>query len=159
MYRTFRPCDQINVLNVQLVNCFRSIHLWMAEYCLQLNPGKTQILLIAPTNILEQLSIRGAQLSNGTCIRFVSTTKDLGIRIDEHLTFEPQIMSLKKDCFRLIRNIIKRRSLFSQNQLKLIVNSIIVCKLDYCNALYYGISDGLIHQLQLIYRMLRQKQL
>ena len=40
--------------------------------------------------------------------------------------------------------------MFSQTQLKLLVNSIIVCKLDYCNALYCGISDSLIQQLQLI---------
>ena len=59
-------------------------------------------------------------------------------------------MSLKKDCFRLIRNVVNRRFLFSKSQLKLIVNSIIVCKLDYCNALYFGISDFLINQLQLI---------
>ena len=122
----------------------------MVEYCLQLNPGKTQILLVAPVRILKQISIRGVQLSNGTCVRFISTTKDLGIRIDEHLTFEPQVMALKKDCFRLIRNVIKRRFLFNQTQLKLIINSIIVCKLDYCNALYCGISDCLIQQLQLI---------
>ena len=59
-------------------------------------------------------------------------------------------MSLKKHCFRLLRNVIGRKYLFSKAQLKLIINSIIVCKLDYCNALYYGISDNLIHQLQLV---------
>ena len=47
-------------------------------------------------------------------------------------------------------HVVKRRFLFSKDQLKLIVNSIIVCKLDYCNALYYGINDYLINQLQLV---------
>ena len=150
VYKTFKPYDQITLLNIQLVNCFRNIQNWMVDYCLQLNPGKTQILLIGPNSVLKQISIRGVQLSIDTCIRFVNVTKDLGVKIDEHLTFEPQIMSLKKDCFRLIRNVVKRRSLFSTSQLKLIVNSIIVCKLDYCNSLYHGISDSLIQQLQLI---------
>ena len=150
VYKTFKPCDQINTLNIQVVNCFRVIQQWMIDYCLQLNPGKTQILLIAPANVLKQVSIRGLQLSSSTCIRFVSMAKDLGIKMDEHLTFEHQIKSLKKDCFRLIRNVVKRRFLFSKDQLKLIVNSIIVCKLDYCNALYYGINEYLINQLQLV---------
>ena len=85
-----------------------------------------------------------------TCLRFVSSTKDLGILIDQHLSFDSHVVNLKKDTFRLIRNVVKRRFLFSATQLKLIVNSIIICKLDYCNALYYGINDNLIHQLQLI---------
>ena len=79
-----------------------------------------------------------------------SKRMNLGVQIDHHLSFEPQIMSLKKHCFRLLRNVIGRKYLFSKAQLKLIINSIIVCKLDYCNALYYGISDNLIHQLQLV---------
>lgn len=150
VYKTFKPCDQVNVLGIQIVNCARTIQHWMVEYCLQLNPGKTQILIIASPQVLNQLSIGGVKLSNDTCIRFVSTAKNLGVQIDHHLSFEPQIMSLKKHCFRLLRNVIGRKYLFSKAQLKLIINSIIVCKLDYCNALYYGISDNLIHQLQLV---------
>ena len=70
--------------------------------------------------------------------------------MDQRLSFEPQILSLKRDCFRLLRNIIKRRHLFNKEQLKLIVNSIIVCKLDHCNSLYYGVNKYLLNQLQLI---------
>ena len=40
--------------------------------------------------------------------------------------------------------MLSRKYLFSKAQLKLIVNS----KLNYCNSLYFGISDYLIHQLQ-----------
>ena len=41
VYKTFKPCDQVNVLGIQIVNCARTIQHWMVEYCLQLNPGKT----------------------------------------------------------------------------------------------------------------------
>ena len=34
--------------------------------------------------------------------------------------------------------------------MKMVVNSIVACRLDYCNALYFGISEHLINQLQLI---------
>ena len=59
-------------------------------------------------------------------------------------------MGLKKDCFRLLRQIKKVKPFFSQKQLKLIVNSLVVCKLDYCNALFYGINESLLDELQLI---------
>ena len=64
--------------------------------------------------------------------------------------YDSQIPKLKRYCFRLLRNVVKRRYLFNNEQLKLIVNSIIVCKLDYCNSLYYGVNKYLLNQLQLI---------
>ncbi len=150
VYKMFKPSEQVAVLNIHIVNCFKTIQKWMIDYCLQLNPGKTQIMLIAPKNILKEVIIRGVLFHDATCVRFISSTKDLGIKIDEHLSFEPQVLSLKKDCFRLIRNVVRRRYLFSLEQMKLMVNAIIVCKLDYCNSLYFGISDYLLNQLQLI---------
>ena len=70
--------------------------------------------------------------------------------IDESLSFQKQVMDLKKDCFRILRLIRKVKPFFSQNQLKLIVNSLVVCKLDYCNGLYYGLNESLLDELQLI---------
>ena len=59
-------------------------------------------------------------------------------------------MKLKKQCFRTLRNICKIRFLLTQAQLKIIINSLVVSCLDYCNALFYGISERLLHQLQVI---------
>ena len=59
-------------------------------------------------------------------------------------------MDTKKKYFRTLRTIKKVRFLLTQNQLKTIVNSLVVSCLDYCNGLYYGIREELLHQLQLI---------
>jgi len=150
VYKSFKPYDIVDILNIQIINCFKIIETWMIDYCLHLNPGKTQILLVAPKNILKEINIQGILFHDNTCIRFINSTKDLGILLDHRLSFEPQILNLKRDCFRLLRNIVKRRYLFNNEQLKLIVNSIIVCKLDYCNSLYYGVNKYLLSQLQLI---------
>ena len=42
------------------------------------------------------------------------------------------------------------RFIFTEDQLKTIVNSIIVCKLDYGNGLFYGIDEKLLDDLQRI---------
>ena len=70
--------------------------------------------------------------------------------MDSSLSMEKQIMELKKKSFRTLRNISKIRFLLSQKQLKIIVNSLVVSCLDYCNGLYYGITQNLLRQLQLI---------
>ena len=70
--------------------------------------------------------------------------------MDNLLTFEKQIVLLKKKSFNMLRKISKIRCLLSEDDLKIVVNSLVVSCLDYCNAIYYGINGNLIHQLQLI---------
>lgn len=150
IYRSFKPCEQALAVNVRVINCFLDIQKWMEDYMLQLNPSKTKIMVLGHQNILKEIKIHGVQLTRLNCIRFVSVSKNLGIHIDQHLTFKDHIMALKKDSFRILRNICKRRFLFSEEQLKILVNSLVVCKLDYCNSLYFGINEKYLDELQRI---------
>ena len=86
----------------------------------------------------------------GTTVRFASCVKNLGVQMDNQLTFEQQVVHLKQNCFRTLRNICKIRFLLTRSQLKTIVNSLVVSCLDYCNCLYFGIAERLTNQLQLI---------
>ena len=70
--------------------------------------------------------------------------------MDSRLSMENQVVQLKKRCFHTIRNICKIRFLLSEDQLKIVVNSLVVSCLDYCNSLYFGITEKLLYQLQLI---------
>ena len=143
VYKCFKPCDEAKILNIQITNCFKVIHDWMTDYCLQLNPSKTQAIIVAPSSVLNQLNIGGIILPGNVCVRFKSNVRNLGITLDSNLSFEPHISALKKDCFCLIRNVVKKRFIFSTEHIKLIDNSIIVCRLDYCNAFFYGVNDQL----------------
>ena len=122
----------------------------MTEFCLQLNPSKTEIMVVGPQRVLNKISLHGIQLQDDVCIRFKSSTKSLGILLDETLSFKNHVIKLKQDCFRLIRNISKMRFIFTRDQLKTIVNSLIVCKLDYCNGLFTGIDEKWVKELQRI---------
>ena len=115
-----------------------------------MNDSKTQFIVCGPSKVLKEIQIHGINIDSGTTIRFISTVKNLGILMDDHLSFEDQTVKLKKKCFRTLRNITKIRFLLTTNQLKMIVNSIVVSCLDYCNAVFYGISERLILQLQQI---------
>lgn len=42
------------------------------------------------------------------------------------------------------------RFIFTEDQLKTIVNSLVVCKLDYCNGLFFGIDGKWVKELQRI---------
>ena len=117
----------------------------MTRFCLQLNTSKTQIIVFGPPDIIGNIKILGTNLENDINIRFHSSVKNLGIKMDTTLSMEKQVMEIKKKSFRTLRTIQKVRFLLTQDQLKTIVNSLVVSCIDYCNALYFGIREDLIH--------------
>ena len=147
--KSFKPNEQLSLLAIQLHNCFNTIKSWMSDYYLKMNDSKTQIIIFGPSKVLGDIKIHGLN-TTGTAIRFVSTVKNLGIMMDSHLTFEKQVVNLKKKCFHTLRNLAKIRFLLTQDQLKVIVNSLVVSCLDYCNCIFYGIAEKLLCQIQLI---------
>ena len=148
--KAFLVSSQSTVLTYDIDKCFSKIKLWVSQYYLQMNDSKTNIIVFGSSKILNQVHINGVNLMSGANIRFISTVKNLGIYMDAHLTLSKQVVELKKKSFKMIRNICKIRFLLSPAQLKIIVNSLVVSCLDYCNGIYYGISEKLLRQLQLI---------
>ena len=148
--KSFEPSEQCKVLSVQINQCFSAIKRWMDKFFLQMNAGKTQMIVVGTSNILKMIEIQGTSFSLGTTVRFISTVKNLGIYMDNKLSFDSHMIELKKRCFRTLRNIRKIRFLLTKDQLKTVVNSLVVSCLDYCNGLFYGTSQKLLHQLQLI---------
>lgn len=150
IFKKFNGKSQTTVLINELSHCFKNIQRWMNRFYLKLNATKTQIIVFGPPNVLQQININGTQLTDGTLVRFVSTVKNLGVRMDESLTMEKHVRHLKSKCFQTIRKICKVRFLLTQDQLKTVVNSLVVTCLDYCNGLFYGINENALNQLQLI---------
>ena len=148
--KAFNPSLQGFVLTYDVENCFLLIKSWMKKYYLQMNNSKTEIIIFGAPRVLKNISIHGVNIANETTIRFVSSVKNLGMYFDSGLTLGKQIIELKKKCFYTLRNINKIRFLLSYEQRKVIVNSLVVSCLDYCNGLYFGISQKLMNQLQIL---------
>ena len=85
VYKTFKSCDQVDILCMKAVNCCKTIRGWMLDFHLQLNPGKTKIIVFAPPKILNEISIHCIHLTNTVCVRFVSIVKSLGVYFDQNL--------------------------------------------------------------------------
>ena len=148
--KSFKPSAQGVLLTDELNNCFLETKRWMNRFYLQMNDLKTQIIVFGSSKVLNQIQISGVNFDNGTSVRFINTVKNLGFHMDSSLTLQPQMVELKKKCFRMLRNICKIRYLLNEDQLKKVVNSLVVSCLDYCNGLYYGATDRVLGQLQLI---------
>ena len=84
---SFSPSDQFTVLTTHVNHCFDVIRSWMLQYYLQLNESKTQIIVFESNKTLQSVVINGVNLLSGTTIRFVSVVKNLGVQMDNKLTF------------------------------------------------------------------------
>ena len=148
--KVFSPAKQLEILTIQILDCFDAIKKWMDHYYLTLNDTKTQIIVFGPSKVLQQVVIHGVRLTSATNIRFVPVVKNLGVQMDNRLTFEKQVTSVKKKAFHTIRNVRKIKYLLNDDQMKVIINSMVISCIDYCNSLYFGIAERLLKQLQMI---------
>ena len=76
--------------------------------------------------------------------------KNLGFRLDSCLTPKYQLKQLKQSCFHKLKHIAKMKNFLTESQLSMLVNAVILLKIDYCNSLYYGCQSSVIRQLQSI---------
>ncbi len=75
---------------------------------------------------------------------------NLGVIIDSNLNFQKHISSISKTAFYHLRNISKVRSFISLSDAEKLVHAFISSRLDYCNALFAGVTKQALNKLQLI---------
>ena len=78
---------QVKALCDDIQNLILHIGTWMNEHFLCLNASKTKILVLAPPSIQSEIMIRGVFINN-VCIRFVESAKNLGVILDNVLSFK-----------------------------------------------------------------------
>ena len=152
LYIAFKPIENLNSLKTQISNCLKEIKSWMSRNFLQVNESKTELLLIG--NIIHESS-----LHENFCIDFDGTdvycseegfVKSLGINLDVGLTLENHITDVCKQCFSQLKNL-GRTGRYLNSEIKLmLIKTLILSKVDYCNAIYANISTRLIKKLQSI---------
>ena len=87
--------SEYSVMVNRLPDIFQQINQWMTDHFLQLNPGKTEIIVFGPPKVLSKLNIKGCFINADVCVRFKSTVKNLGFKLDSTLKFGEQIKALK----------------------------------------------------------------
>ena len=147
LMKCFLPLLQVKALEGDVNRCFNMIAKWMSDYFLCLNPSKTKIIIVMPPTLKESIIIKWTFINND-CIRFVTSAKNLGVILDDVLSFEPQVTKVVQSCFCTIKKLSKIKSFLSNEHLRTLVSACILSKLDYCNSLYYGINSSIVNKLQ-----------
>ncbi len=82
--------------------------------------------------------------------QFHHPVKNLGVMIDDQLPFSDNIAKTARSCRFALFNIKKIRPFLSEHATQLLVQALVLSRLDYCNALLAGLPASSIKPLQLI---------
>ncbi|KAI4875089.1 hypothetical protein NFI96_025166, partial [Prochilodus magdalenae] len=139
-YRHYQVCNRISA-------CLTDISSWMTAHHLKLNPSKTELLFIPSTTGPHcDLAIS----FGNSLIAPTEDARSLGVILDGQLSFSAHIANLTRSCRFLLYNIRRIRPFLSQEATQLLVQSLVISRLDYCNSLLAGLPLRAIRPLQLV---------
>ncbi len=145
LYLSFYPDDP--TIAARISACLTDISCWMKDHHLQLNLANTE-LLVVPSNPLFHHNFT-IQLDT-SIITPSKTARNLGVVIDDQLTFTEHIAKTTRSCRFALFNIKRIRPFLSEHASQLLVQALVLSRLAYCNTLLAGLPASSIKPLQLI---------
>ncbi|KAK3545757.1 hypothetical protein QTP70_011417 [Hemibagrus guttatus] len=119
----------------------------MTAHQLKLNPSKTELLIIpGDPSPAQDLAI---SLSN-SMISPTASARNLGVTMGNQLSFSSHVTNVTRSCRFLLYNIRRIRPFLSTQATQVLVQSLVISRLDYCNSLLAGLPLNAIRPLQMI---------
>ena len=147
IYLAFKPLDA-DFTKARIENLIRDIKAWMVRNMLKLNDEKTEFLLIFSRYRAE---VQFSPISVGGDLIYPSkSVKNLGVIFDSTMEFHKHVNSLTSTCFNQLHDLSKIRRFVTEGAAKTMVHAFISSRLDYCNALLYGLPNYLLDKLQYV---------
>ncbi len=145
LYPSFRPDDP--TVAARISGCLADISAWMKEHHLQLNLAKTELLVFPATPTLQHdFTIQLGSLT----ITPSASVRNLGVIFDDQLTFKEHIAKTARSCRFALHNIRRIRPFLTEHAAQLLVQALVISRLDYCNALLAGLPSNTIKPLKMI---------
>src|SRR6218665_2470703 len=128
-----------------------TLQAWMSSNCLRLNPTKTQLIWFGTRQQLAKIDI-GSLAIKYPHFTFSSSVHDLGVTLDQELTFVRHINLLCRSCYYQLRQVrVVSRSL-SPAAVSTLVHAFVVSRLDYCSVIYEGLPTCRVKCLDRVLR-------
>ncbi len=148
LYLRFDPNSKCSTEDCKSVmqRCIEDVRKWMAQNMLKLNDDKTEVLLIGAD--VKSAYDFGSIHVGPNLIEPCKSARNIGVTFDSEMKLDSHIKNVTKQANYHIRNIGQIRKFLTKEAAEILVHSFISSRLDYCNALLYGIPLTTISKLQ-----------
>lgn len=126
---------------------------WSAENGLILNPNKSMAICVgSKTNCAKSIQNQTVDLKIcETVIEVKEKVKNLGVIIDQNLSFEQHVNKIISVCYYKLKSLYKFKNLLPSDTKWKIVNSLVLSHLNYCSSVYYNfLNNSLKNRLQVL---------
>ncbi len=150
LYLSFAPSSSNSreACKEKMEQCVCKIREWMAQNFLKLNDDKTEVVLISSDKSLHK-TFPPVKVGN-EIISCSQDARNIGVIFDSKMNMESHVNNVSKIAHFHIRNIGRIRKFLTKEAAETLVHAFISSRLDYCNALLYGLPAHQISKLQKI---------
>ena len=146
LYLSVPPADAAVAVD-RLGACLVDVEAWLKASRLRLNPSKTQVMWLGSAQQLAKVQLVEIPVLSSQ-VRVVDAARNLGVVIDSQLSMSAQVSAVCRNGYYQLRQLRPLTKCMTKDAIKTLTHAFISSRLDYCNALYYGITDGLMSRLQ-----------
>ena len=146
-------CPPLNYADAlrKIDECVRDIRRWLNCNHLLLNETKTEAIVFRST-IVRSLSTMSTIDMCVSTISLTPTVRDIGVILDIGLDMSAQVSNACRAAYFNLFRIAKIRTSLTITACKTLVHSLVTSRIDYENVVLYGISDRLLHRLEMVQR-------
>jgi hypothetical protein len=145
--KQFALTFQFNVITQDIIECLDAIVQWSNDHFMKINPDKTEILLLCPSSMNNEVIIRGV-IYEEQCIRFSTEVKNVGVWLDRNLRMDKHINQSTSHCYKILKDIGRISKCLERGHLERLVHAVISSRLDYCNSLFMNINKEDLYKFQ-----------
>jgi len=126
-----------------LAACTADVRQWYLQNGLQLNPDKSEALVVGTANQLCAVDSSVSSVSvAGVDLPVAEYMKVLSVVLDLRLTFHKHVLMVARSCNYHLQAVRHMRHLLSTELAQTLACVLILSKIDYCNAVLHGARTG-----------------
>jgi len=148
MYASCAARDQQTATD-RLLACVADIDKWMSSNRFKLNADKTEFIWLGTRQQLAKVTVLPL-LVKDQIITPLDKVRDLGVIIDGELTMERHVRNVVRSCFYQLRQLRSVRRSLTVEARRTLATAFVATRVDYCNAVFYGVSTQVNRRLQMV---------
>jgi len=139
----------LNPTLLSIEDCVSAVKAWMTTNKLQLNDTKTEAMLLrSPYGSYSDITLPSCINVGDSEVNFVTSVTNLGVTFDHFVDLSQHVQNVCQAGYRSIREVSTIRSYLTIEATKILMCSLVLSRLDYCNSLLFGCDKKLIAKLQ-----------
>jgi hypothetical protein len=146
LYHSFPPVMH-ELAKEKLESCVRDIRQWLLYNLLSLNSAKSELIVCGTRQQLSKIPNFAVRVGDNVLLRKASV-RDLGVEIDEFMSFQLQVNMICRKAYFYLRTISRLRNSLMTEHAAMLVHALVLSRLDYCCSLLSGIMKKLETKIQ-----------